>query len=165
MKCITPSWNKYSSSSSLFVLFGLLWLFFWEFLFTYDNHGGCMVCAISPIYKHRWLSVSNFLNIYSLNFFAFMVFLSFFKFRGFLCIIVNVNGYLDLTYLGDSMTYNANKPKYLFSSSSQHIFFPTNFTTSTTIEHDFSCNIRPWHFGYGHGTCYTLVMLHGILHL
>jgi hypothetical protein len=29
-----------------------------------------MVCAISPIHKHRWLSVSNFLNVYSLNFFC-----------------------------------------------------------------------------------------------
>jgi hypothetical protein len=58
-----------------------------------------MVCAISPIHKHRWLSVSNFLNIYSLNFFVFMVFLSFFKFRGFLCIIVNVITWLFRPYL------------------------------------------------------------------
>jgi len=45
---------------------------------------GGMVCAISPIHKHRWLSASNFLNIYSLNFFVFMVSLSFFHSRGFL---------------------------------------------------------------------------------
>ncbi len=105
-----------------------------------------MVCAISPIHKHKWLIVSNFLNIYNLNFlysWGFFLFLVF-NCRGFLCIIVNMIAWLlDLTYLGDLMAYNANKPIYLFSSSSQHITFPTNFTTSTTIERDFSCNIGP----------------------
>lgn len=75
-----------------------------------------------------------------------------------------LHGYLDLTYLGDLMAYNENKPKYLFSSSSQHIIFPISFTTNTTIEHDFlvildldtwlwswhllhSCH-APWHFTF-----------------
>lgn len=58
-----------------------------------------------------------------------------------------LHGYLDLTYLGDLIAYNENKQEYLFSSSSQHIIFPINFITNTTIEHDFSCNIWPWHLG------------------
>lgn len=125
-----------------------------------------MVRAISPIHKHRWLSVSNFLNIYSLNFFCIHGFSFIFQIQGFFmhnsecdCMVIQTL----LTWVISSHTMKTNQNIY-FRALPNILFFllislqtlPQNMTFLVIFDLDtwvwswhllHSCH-APWHFTF-----------------